>query len=213
MSEAGLDDDAVVAAIATMRRQSADWLDTLSEAQLDTPSLCEGWRVRDVAGHLAQAVTVSGSAMLLQVVRSGFSPDRANTVFARRLGAHRPQESLREHADSVLRLPVIGVHGQLVDLQVHNADMRVPLGAEWSPEPAYAAEALRFLDGGAIGFVAKKLAGRLRVVATDADVSWGSGAEVRGKAYDLVVALCGRGHPLERLEGPGTDVIAEATGH
>lgn len=200
--------DEVLDATTTMRLQVADWLDTLREDDLDHLSLCDGWRVRDVAGHLAQAVSVSVPAMFLQVVRSGLSPHRANTAFARKLGAERPQDLIREHAAARLDLPFVGVHGQLVDLQVHGADMRVPLGVDRPPPTQWAGEALRFLDGGATGFVPRRRAAGLRVASTDAGVAWGEGAELRGTAYDLVLALCGRRHALAALEGPGVDVLA-----
>ncbi|GGF32093.1 hypothetical protein GCM10011519_01870 [Marmoricola endophyticus] len=202
--------EAILSATTAMRLETADWLDTLSDDQLDHPSLCAGWRVREVAGHLAQAGAVSVPAMFVQVARSGFNPHRANTAFARRFGADRPQDLIRTHAEKKLDLPFVGVHGQFVDLQVHGADMRVPLDAAWVPPVGYAAEALRFLEGGAIGFAPRKRVAGLRVEATDADVAWGSGAALRGTSYDLVLALCGRRHALSGLEGPGTDVIAAA---
>ena len=39
------------AAIAAERRRTADLIEALSPAQLDTPSLCGDWTVRQVAGH------------------------------------------------------------------------------------------------------------------------------------------------------------------
>jgi len=41
-------------AIAAERRELADLLDELTPAQWDTPSLCAGWRVREVAAHMSQ---------------------------------------------------------------------------------------------------------------------------------------------------------------
>ena len=200
---------AIFDATTAMRLQTADWLDTLTPEQLDTRSLCTDWRVRDVAGHLTQALTISVPGMFLEVAKAGLSFDRANVVLGRRLGQQDPASLIRRYAHRALDLPFVGAHGQLTDLQVHNADMRIPLGSEWTPEPEWSAESLRFLEGGATGFASKKRIAGLRVVATDAEVTWGSGDLLRGRAYDLVVALCGRRPALERLHGPGTDVLRE----
>ncbi len=202
-----MDQDEILAATTTMRLQTADWLDTLTDSQLDAPSLCEAWRVRDVAGHLAAALTVGMGTLLWETARAGFKPHGANVVIGRRCGEQHPARTLREHAGDRLDLPIVGVHGQLTDLQVHNADMRVPLGAPWSPDPRWAAESLRFLEGGAPGFVPKRRVGGLRVVADDADVAWGEGAELRGSAYDLVLGLCERVSAFDRLTGAGVEVL------
>lgn len=202
-----MDREEILAATTLMRRQTADWLDTLSETQLDAPSLCSRWRVRDVAGHLAQAITVGVTGMVWEVVKAGGSPHRANVTLGRRLGSADPASLLRDRAGVRLDLPVVGVHGQLTDLQVHNADMRVPIGSPWTPEIAWSVESLRFLEGGAPGFVSKRRMAGLRVIATDAEVVFGEGAELRGAAYDLVVGLCGRLPALERMEGDGVEVL------
>ena len=47
-----MDDDEIWTAIDDQRTRVADLLEGLSPTQLDRPSLCDGWTVRDVAGHL-----------------------------------------------------------------------------------------------------------------------------------------------------------------
>ena len=42
-------------AIEQERRSLADLLESLTDDQWNTPSLCQGWRVRDVAAHVALA--------------------------------------------------------------------------------------------------------------------------------------------------------------
>jgi uncharacterized protein (TIGR03083 family) len=42
----------VFAAVADERRQIANLLDGLDDSQLVTPSLCSGWDIKTVAGHL-----------------------------------------------------------------------------------------------------------------------------------------------------------------
>ena len=50
-----LDRDTVWTSIDRERLDLADLLDGLTDAERARPSLCDGWRVRDVAAHLALA--------------------------------------------------------------------------------------------------------------------------------------------------------------
>ena len=50
-----MDRDEVWRAIDAERISLADLLDSLGEREWETPSLCAGWRVRDVAAHLTLA--------------------------------------------------------------------------------------------------------------------------------------------------------------
>lgn len=45
--------------IAAERRELADLLDTLRADQWDRPSLCAGWRVREVAAHMSLGFRLS----------------------------------------------------------------------------------------------------------------------------------------------------------
>ena len=47
------DREGIFAAVANERRQIASLVDGLSEARLETPSLCSGWDVKTVAAHIA----------------------------------------------------------------------------------------------------------------------------------------------------------------
>ena len=50
-----MDRDEVWRAIDGERVSLADLLDSLGDQEWETPSLCAGWRVRDVAAHLTMA--------------------------------------------------------------------------------------------------------------------------------------------------------------
>ena len=49
----------------------------------------------------------------------------------------------------------------------------------------------------------------VRMIATDIDWHYGTGPEVRGPAAAIILAACGRSVWLDRLEGPGRDVLAQ----
>ena len=52
----------------------------------------------------------------------------------------------------------------------------------------------------------------VRLVATDADWAVGDGAAVEGPIQALVMVLTGRTAALDRLEGPGLDVVGAGPG-
>ncbi|TDP92080.1 maleylpyruvate isomerase family mycothiol-dependent enzyme [Labedaea rhizosphaerae] len=206
-----MDDDAVFAAQADRRRAVADLLDSLDDKQLATPSLCAGWTVKAVAAHLVAAAATSAVSFLAAMVRSGFRPHVANTQRARKL-ARRPaaelSRALREHAGHRMHPPGIGAVGPMTDLLVHEGDMRLPLGLPFDPPLPLVAEALGFLSGRAPGFVPKGRLAGIKLVPTDLDRTWGSGAELTGRAADLMMAVCGRPAVLPSLTGPGAPILA-----
>ena len=46
-----------------------DFLGSATEAQWDTPSLCEGWRVREVVAHLTMPARYSEEQFMVELPR------------------------------------------------------------------------------------------------------------------------------------------------
>lgn len=202
--------EAVHAQTAANRRLIADVLDTLTPEQWDVPSLCAGWRVREVAGHLVAAVTVSLPGMLGATVQHGFSPHRANTALARRFGAESAGELaalLRRHADTRSSPPVVGPFGQLTDTAIHLRDIARPLGLDADVPLSCWATVLDFLTGRAVGFVRKGAVDGLTLRATDQSWQHGTGPEVAGTSETLALALTGRAVALDELAGDGAPTL------
>ena len=88
-----LDDD-YWDAVAAMRVQVADFLATLSMSEWDTASLCPGWLVRDVAGHLSLVPIITVRDLLAAAPGAGFNPHRINTALARRYGSLEPATTI-----------------------------------------------------------------------------------------------------------------------
>ena len=198
--------------IAAERRRTADLIDSLTPAQLDTPSLCQAWTVREVAGHLVSPLVSTPWRLLPVLVGAGFRPHVANARLARRVARRPPAElaaALREHADHRFRLPVVGWPGQLTGLQVHGQDIRRPLGLPADLDPERLRISLDFLTGGrAVGFVDRRRVAGLRVEATDLGWSAGDGPVVRGTGAALLLALTGRRVALADLTGDGVARLA-----
>jgi uncharacterized protein (TIGR03083 family) len=191
-----MDAEASWQAIAAQRRSLADLLESLSPEEWEAPSLCAGWRVRDVAAHVAMAPQVpSLASMLADGVRARGSFHRLNhdvaVRHAARPTAHLVAE-LREHADS-RRLPVVtNYRNILFDVLVHVQDIAVPLGRR-QPMPLDAARAgaERVWSMGWPFWARRRLRG-VRLVATDVDWSVGTGTEVRRPIEGLLLLLTGR---------------------
>jgi uncharacterized protein (TIGR03083 family) len=202
----------VHAAVADERRRVADLIDMLSPAQLEVPSLCGDWTVKQVAGHLLAAIGGSPVPLLPLALRNGFRLHKVNSRLAV-LTAERPghelASALRAHADNTFKPPIVGYPGQLTDLQVHGQDMRRPLGLPHGLSLDLVRVSLGFLTGGrAIGFTPRRRIAGLRFVAGDLDWQWGTGALVTGPGEALMLAMTGRPVALGELDGPGVRVLA-----
>jgi len=193
--------------IQSQRLSLADPLDELSDSQWEVPSLCAGWRVRDVAAHVAMAPLVpSVASMLADAVRARGSFNRLNHDVAVR-HASRPVAQivaeLREHAGS-RRLPVVtNYRNILFDVLVHGQDIALPLGLRRDmPVEAAAAGATRVWTMGWPFWAQRRLRG-LRLTATDIAWTVGNGADVHGPIDALLLLLTGRPAALSRLAGHG----------
>ncbi|MEU3606419.1 maleylpyruvate isomerase family mycothiol-dependent enzyme [Streptomyces sp. NPDC035033] len=190
--------------IAAERHELADLLDGLRDDQWDGPSLCSGWRVREVAAHMSMGFRLSLPAMMGELVRARGNLHRMTDRVARRdAAAHSTAELaafLREGAYHPWTPPVGGYVAALGHDVVHGLDITVALGLDRRvPE-----ERLRvLLDGvrpSGLRFFGVDVSG-VRLSAEDLDWSYGSGAPVYGAAQDLLLLAFGRKLPRGRLRG------------
>jgi uncharacterized protein (TIGR03083 family) len=205
-----VDDQFVFAAVADQRRQFASLIDDLDEAQLATPSLCQGWDVKTVAAHVVSTVLDGLPGFLRMAVRRG-SLSRGIDDLARRRAQAPIAEivaALREHADRPISSPVFGPRGPLADILVHTGDVRIPLGMPFEPDLQHTESAMDFLTGGwPIGFIPLSRLRGIRLSATDVSRSWRDGADVIGPVAALMMAACGRTAALDALTGPGSTLL------
>jgi uncharacterized protein (TIGR03083 family) len=201
-------------AITGLRLALADLLDELSPPEWEAASLCAGWRVRDVAAHVAMTPQVPGvRAMLADAVRARGRFDRLNHDVAVRHAESRPPAQLvaelRTHAGS-RRLPAVTNYRNIVlDVVVHSQDIAIPLHRELpAPRAAVVAAATRAWTMGWPFWARRRLRG-LQLVATDADWTAGEGEPVHGPIDALVLLLTGRtATALPSLAGPGRHLLA-----
>ncbi|MBX3313225.1 MAG: maleylpyruvate isomerase family mycothiol-dependent enzyme [Actinobacteria bacterium] len=200
------------AEVATRRRAIADVVETLDADQLDHPSWCEGWQVRDVIGHLVHLAEATQISMLRDVARNGILPDKGLAAVGKEIGARPADElasRLRDAADGTYHVPGTPMAVIVGEVLVHAADALRPLDLEPPSDPAVAAELIpTYRRFGRVAFHATPTA-KVTLVATDTDLRIGSGPEVRGRAIDLLLLSANRAQVLDRLDGPGTAVIAD----
>ena len=197
--------------IEAERRSLAALLAGLSRDQWETPSLCERWRVRDVAAHVA--MTPAGAPTTWQIVR-GVARARGDLWrfgcdVAVAWGDARSTDDivaiLGEQASSRSMPVVTNAQNILLDALVHGQDITVPLGLDHPvPTDAGLAAFHRVWSMGWPFHARRRLAG-VTLIATDAELVVGDGPEVRGRLADLLLLAPARTDAARaRLSGPGT---------
>jgi uncharacterized protein (TIGR03083 family) len=202
--------DAVWAATDRERLDLADLLDDLAPPEWEQPSLCAGWRVRDVAAHLALSQTGAGRAAV-DLVRARGSLQRMIHDTAVRHAALPPAhlaDQIRGMAGSRRTAPGVTPLEPLLDVLVHGQDIAVPLGrSRTMPVEAAATAATRVWDMSwpmSSTFSPRRRLAGLRLVATDADWAVGEGDRVEGPIQALLMVLTGRTAAVrDRLAGSG----------
>lgn len=182
----------------------ADLLDPASDTQWDTPSLCEGWRVREVIAHMTMAARYSEEDFMAELRRCDFDFGRLSNLVAAR-DAELPTGELVANLRSDLmhrwEPPGGGIHGALNHVVIHGLDVTVPLGVpRRSTDETIRVVLDDLTEGGMHEHFGTNIDGRT-LQASDFDWSYGSGPALRGAAGDLAVVLCGRTVPEGRLEG------------
>lgn len=191
--------------IAAERRELADLLSGLAPQAWDAPSLCAGWRVREVIAHITMPYRYSTLKVLAGIVGARGNFDRLADRYARRdaaaLSAEELTACLRDNAEHPWRPPGGGHEGALSHDLIHGMDVTVALGIE----RRIPADRLRVLLDGALSPRSRRYFGvdldGVQLRADDVDWSLGTGTPLIGAAQDLVLVLSGRRLPEGRLRG------------
>lgn len=204
-----MNDDEMFQALRGHRLGLCDQLGGLADEQWNAASLCDGWRVRDVLGHLVSVQVVPTWKFMLGVY-SMKSFDRRADKIAREFGA-RSQRSLVDQytslAESKRGAPFVGLMAPLADVLTHSVDIQRPLGLPELRVDDAAVMVLTRLAAGLQGFTSKTAARGLRLETTDLAWHVGEGPEVRGSVSDLLLALNGRPAGFDALVGDGAATL------
>lgn len=202
-----MDPDTMWDRTVAQRLELVDLLASLDPDDWDRPSLCEGWRVRDVAAHVASAPQITLPVMLRlvpSILRHGM--DGMILRDGRRRGERPTGEILDElRTWAPVRRGPFGVPPTepLIDALVHTRDVARPLGRE-VPTPVdaavVAADRCRKL---AKGLGSREAVGAVTMRATDTDWERGTGPVVEAPIEELLMLCAGRPARWERCTGVG----------
>ncbi|QSE93652.1 maleylpyruvate isomerase family mycothiol-dependent enzyme [Rhodococcus pseudokoreensis] len=198
-------DDAVLQrAVANEFSDLADLLDGISDEEWDTPSLCEGWRIREVVAHVTMAARYSEERFMTRLRECEFDFTRLSNEIARSDGELATSDLVADLRSDTMRgwtPPGGGYHGALNHVVIHGLDVTVPLGVPRRvPEETIRIVLNDLTAGGGHSNFGVNIEGR-RLRATDLGWSYGSGAELCGAGEDLALTICGRTLPAGRVEG------------
>jgi uncharacterized protein (TIGR03083 family) len=182
----------------------ADLLDSATDVQWDTASLCAGWRVREVIAHMTMAARYPEDKFMAELRRCEFDFGRLSNEIASRDAALPPSQLVANLRSEVMQHwtpPGGGYHGALNHVVIHGLDVTVPLRVpRRSPDGTIRIVLDDLTTGGVHEHFGTSIDGR-SLQATDLAWSYGSGPALRGKAEDLALVLCGRTIPAGRIEG------------
>lgn len=176
------------------RQHLAETLATLTPEQWSHPSLCAGWRVREVVAHITLPYRHSGWRILGGIVaargRFNVFSDRIARRDTQRLTDTELQRSLTENIEHPWRPPGGGQVGALSHDVIHGLDITEALELPGPPveriHTVLAPTGKRQLD-----YFGTDLSG-VCLQATDCDFSLGDGQAVHLPAKDILLIVTGR---------------------
>ena len=182
----------------------ADLLESAGLDVWDAPSLCEGWRTREVVAHMTMPARYPGPAFMAELDAAGGDFTLLSNTVAARDGALPVATLLADLRSDVLHgwePPGGGMDGALTHCVIHELDIVEAVPLERSVPAARITRVL--------GLVAAADAPNMFGVDLDGvelradDLVWsvGSGATVTGPAQALALVACGRLLPPGRLGG------------
>lgn len=202
-------------AIVAQRNSLVDRLDGLTAEQWETPSLCAGWRVREVVGHLISILEIPFRQHLWGAVKER-NFNRNMDKLARSIGEREPGTLIADYrrlCSTRFAPPIVGPIAPLTDVLVHTRDIERPLGIASTLDAEATRAALVYVCGGkAFGFVPPKRTRGLQFEATDLGWSAGAGKTVVGSGEAILMSVTGRRSALDDLTGDGVAAL-RSPGH
>lgn len=189
--------------VAAERRELAAFLAGLPAAAWDTPSLCAGWRTREVVAHMTMPFRYSGARFVAELARSRGNFTAMSDRCAKRDAAAPASDllaALRDNAEHPWQPPGGGLIGALTHDVIHGLDFTVPLGNDRKIPAERLYLVLRSVTGPALEHFGTDLSS-LELRATDLDWSFGTGQPLAGTAQDLLLVIAGRVLPPGHLSG------------
>ena len=210
--EGGVDEEGAVDPKRLAEAERADLVDllaTLTPAQWNAPSLCAGWRVREVVAHMFSWEELGPAGVVRRLVKGGLRQGRANAVGVADYSSSSTGDLLelaRGHLTPRGLTTGFGGRIALLDALVHHQDIRRPLNLPREIPAERLICALRFARMAPPVGGPKRMRG-LTLTATDLAWSTGRGPAVHGPGEALLMAVAGRRDAVAELSGPGLPTL------
>lgn len=194
------------AAVAGERTDLAALLTDLPAEDWDKPTLCEGWRVREVVAHITMPYRLSMPRFVLGMIKARGNFDRLADRQARRDAAELSPleltECLRQNINHPWKPPGGGYQGALSHDVIHGLDITVALGIDREVPADRMHHILDSIQPRQLKYFGVDLTG-IQLRAIDLDWTHGTGSEIlTGQAQYLLLVLCGRTLPAGLVTGP-----------
>jgi uncharacterized protein (TIGR03083 family) len=194
------------------RLQIAEQLEALPEEAWTEPTLCEGWTVADVVGHMTAIGTMSTGRFVKGMLgnRLNFGAFQAEGIAAvtKDKSPAKILEAFRATAESRAKPPgpkttVLG------EVLVHGEDIFRPRRTGFGQHPVENVVTVAdFYKRNGFPLKVKRRIAGVTLRMTDGDWSFGSGPEVAGLGISILMAMVGRKIALSDLQGEGVAVLS-----
>jgi uncharacterized protein (TIGR03083 family) len=200
--------------IKSERAALAGDLEALPDDSWDRESLCTGWPVRDVVGHMIATTYMTPAKFFGKLIANGFRFTRMSNRDIQAVSAGKSPKELVELFRSRVETrsgppgPSMTMLGEVL---IHGEDVFRALGRYRDhPAPHLVAVADFYKNNSVLINSRRHIAG-LRLQATDTDWSTGDGPEVSGATIALIMAMTRRSAAYDDLTGEGVAVLRERT--
>ncbi|PFG31724.1 maleylpyruvate isomerase family mycothiol-dependent enzyme [Paramicrobacterium agarici] len=188
------DTDMLMTETLAERHRLIELAEQFGDDDWSAPSLCDGWRIREVVAHLTMPYRLRPLGYLVGMLRHGFKFDRFAQQDALGATSELSDAELlklwQSHADSRWQPPGGGPAGALSHELIHGLDVTVALGLPNAPAERLALM-LRAADDRNFTYFGVDLTG-VRLEADDADATVGHGSVIRLPVHLLVLVVTGR---------------------
>jgi uncharacterized protein (TIGR03083 family) len=199
-----MDEDTMQATVASEYDALADLLENAGGSVWDAPSLCEGWRTREVVAHVTMPVRYDGPAFMAELDEAGGDFTRLSNTVAVRDGALPAAELLAGLRSPTLhgwQPPGGGAAAALTHCVIHQLDITEGVPLDRRVPDDCIAQVLDLVAAPDRPNLFGVDLGGVDLHADDLDWSRGDGATLSGTAQVLALVACGRRLPPGRLTG------------
>lgn len=191
------------------RDRLEDLLGGLREEEWDLPSLCRGWRVRDVVAHVISNHLLTPWGLAGELVASGFRLDARNARGVAQRTSRSPAALLEEYRGTayLTGAPPGRAPFSLVETVVHGEDIARATGRRLEVAPRGLVAVAELVRGTSAVLHGRERAQGLALRASDTAWSAGSGPLVEGPLLSIILALTGRPAGIDDLTGDGVKTL------